>query len=249
MISSALHRLLIHTPAFYRWLLRATGRGSLEKRVFLKLIGPGQVVCDAGANHGDFTALFADLVGNKGEVHAFEPGPETFALLTETVGERKNCRLNQAALGEASGVAVLHQPGSDDGQASLREHTQGSWVRSEEVRHHECRVRTLDEYTLGFQRLDFLKCDVEGAELLVLRGAQATLARFSPVLFVEVYAEWSKAFDYSPADLIAFLVAAGYETFYLADAGLRRLEPEELVAGPANLLCAKKGTLPDGLEA
>ena len=67
-------------------VLRWTGSGCLEKRVYLALVREGDVVFDIGANLGHFTLLFSDLVGRRGEVHAFEPVPPTF--VTRIVAEK-----------------------------------------------------------------------------------------------------------------------------------------------------------------
>ena len=92
VITSSPHtfrRRLQHSLArrqdWYLRMLRWTGRGSLEKRLYLSLIREGDVVFDLGANLGYFTLLFSDLVGRGGEVHAFEPVPPTFARLRETI--------------------------------------------------------------------------------------------------------------------------------------------------------------------
>ena len=244
-----IHRLLARHRRLYSRLLRWGGRGSLDKRLFVQLVGAGQVVCDIGANRGHFTLLFSELTGKQGAVHAFEPGPATFGLLEKTLANQDNCRLNNVALGESRGSAILCQPGTDDGQASLRPHAAGSWSDAPTVEQHEIRMTTLDDYALSLDRLDFIKCDVEGAELLVLRGARATLARFAPVLFLEVYEEWTRAFGYRPADIVSFLVEAGYDMFFLVDDAVRRIEPGTEIRGPANLLCARRGALPDALEA
>lgn len=248
MIPRIVHRLLASKPRIYLRLLRLAGRGSIEKRVFLSLVRRGSVVLDIGANRGDFTELFADLAGTRGAVHAFEPVPPTFAMLKTRVGSRSNVHLHNIALGEIAGTATLHVPGEIDGQASLRTHEHGAWAESAERQHHECRMLALDEVARELPRLDFIKCDVEGAELLVLRGARETLERFSPVIFLEVFDEWTRAFDYTPADLVTFIRAAGYTTIFLVAESVRPLCDPAGIRGSVNLLCAKPGVLPDVLE-
>ena len=244
-----IHRLLIRRPRTYAGLLRWLRRGAVEKRVFLRSIRRGDIVCDVGANRGNFTLLFSELVGPAGEVHAFEPGPDTFAMLESTMSGRSNCRLNRFALAETPGEAILLQPGRDDGQASLQRHREGSWSDAKIVHEHPCRVSTLDEYAKEFTRLHFMKVDVEGAELSVLRGARETLTRLSPVLFLEVHAAWTAAFDYTPANLCQWLHEAGYTEFILAGEKIERLKLDRPIDGPTNLLCAKRDALPHVLEA
>jgi FkbM family methyltransferase len=242
-MKTGLERILCHWPRLYLTLLRITGRASLEKRAFLALIRPGEVVFDIGANRGHFTRLFSWIAGRKGAVHAFEPQPGTFAILRaamERAGRPQNVTLNLCALGDTNGAAVLHQPGSDDGQASLRTHHDGSWTEARSVHRYECQVRTLDEYAAKMARLDFIKCDVEGAELLVVRGGRATLKRLTPLLWLESNPDWTGGFGYAPEDLVAELRSLSYDRFFSAGETLAPLMDTDLARG-TNLLCAVSG--------
>jgi hypothetical protein len=95
--------------------------------------------------------------------------------------------------------------------------------------------------------LSFVKCDVEGAELPVLRGASESIRRFTPLVFVEVSPQWSADFSYQPADLARFLETFGYTRFFLVTDFLvpirdlrEDLDPARLPAS-ANLLCSQEG--------
>ena len=239
-MKTRLERILCRCPRLYLSLLRATGRASVEKRAFLALIRAGEVVFDIGANRGHFTRLFSWIVGRRGAVHAFEPQPGTFAILRtamERAGRPPNVTLNLCALGETNGTAVLHQPEGDDGQASLRTHHGGSWMRARSVHRYECQVRTLDDYAAKLARLDFVKCDVEGAELLVVKGGRATLKRLMPLLWLESNGDWTRDFGSTPGDLIAELRALGYDLFFSAEETLAPLTDSGITRG-TNLLCA-----------
>ena len=71
---------------------------------------------------------------------------------------------------------------------------------------------TIDEYVLekSVQKIDFIKCDVEGAELMVLKGAKKTIANCKPKIILEVFDSWTQRFSYSPADIDHFLSELGY---------------------------------------
>jgi predicted methyltransferase len=99
-MSRSLQIWLARHPACYLRLLTWLRRGSLEKKLYLSLVRPGDIVFDIGANQGYFTLLFSDLVGPAGYVHAFEPVPPTFARLRARIeqGQRyRNVRLNSVA--------------------------------------------------------------------------------------------------------------------------------------------------------
>ncbi|MDR3404344.1 MAG: FkbM family methyltransferase [Chthoniobacter sp.] len=241
-----LHYLLSRQPFLYRLALGAIQSPNREKRTFLRLVRDGDVVFDIGANRGDFTVLFSHMVGCHGRAHAFEPVPPTFQELSERI--RNECRfpnvsLNPCALGDTEGQFQIQVPAGDFGQASLRNHAIASWSRPERES-FDCQVRTLDAYVTekAIDRLDFVKIDIEGAELPALRGGQQTLDRFHPTIHCEYFAPWTEAFGYGAADLISFLQTHGYTHFYSGDLVPLSSPVQELekMTESQNLVCATK---------
>jgi hypothetical protein len=70
--------------------------------------------------------------------------------------------------------------------------------------------------------LDFLKCDVEGAEYFVFQGGIETIKKFRPMIFTEMLRKWSAKFNYHPNDIIQYLNAIGYSSFIIHDSRLKR---------------------------
>lgn len=208
-------------PSVYHGILRAWGRSNSMKVLLVALVRRGDVVFDVGANKGVFTALMSNLVGRDGRVHAFEPSPDTCALLRATLAERArnpaNVVVNASAVGTEDGVATLYTPQQDHGQASLKTHDAGSWSAHAAVRSAPVRVLALDTYSLTHapSRVDVVKMDVEGAELPALRGFAAGLRSAHPIVVCELCGAWTRAFDYEPSAVIAELRAAGYDSFFL----------------------------------
>lgn len=231
-------------PALHRLAVRYFSR-SVEQRTFVACIERGDTVYDVGANEGHFTILFSHLVGRRGAVRAFEPAPPALVKLRRRVAREitwDNVRVEATALADFVGVTELVMPGSDDGQASLHVHHVGSWAQAATRHSFPVQVTTLDDYVAreGIpQRVDFIKCDAEGAELSILRGARDLLASMRPALYLEFFGEWMSDFGYSATDLLNFLRAAGYDSLHLVEAsGIRALEGAgPTLVGPANLLC------------
>jgi FkbM family methyltransferase len=248
-IRSWLEPVLTCFPGLYARLIALRRAPSYEKILFLSLVRRGDFVVDVGANTGYYSLLFSNLVGARGRVDVFEPAPPTFAQLEAQIRRSSrfgNLVLNHCALADEERTADLYLPGNDHGQAALTRHSFGSWTADVPVQTYSCRVTTLDDYieSQKIGSLDFVKCDVEGAELLVLRGARETIRRFMPLIFLEVSAHWTADFAYEPAEVVRFLEALGYSRFFLVADGVNPLpDPQrDLDVGrlpdSANLLCA-----------
>jgi FkbM family methyltransferase len=177
-----------------------------------------------------------------------QPVVTTFSILAKAYDRWAvygNCRLNCCALADVGEIGHIQIPGDDDGQASLVRQVGGSWAEATIVTDLECEIRTLDDYARTYikDRLEFIKCDVEGAELLVLRGGEETICKFSPLLYLEACTEWAAQFGYHPTHLVQHLRRKGYNTFYWIGAYDGMVRPlktgsEHLWPGEnGNLLC------------
>ncbi|MBV9273457.1 MAG: FkbM family methyltransferase [Verrucomicrobia bacterium] len=230
---------LARWPFLYRAALDLFRSKNWEKRCYLRWVRRGDTVVDAGANVGTFTLLFSDLVGPHGVVHAFEPVGSSFQKLQTCMATKarfRNYYLCERALGERSGEVNITFPEEDPAQASLRMQTTGSWQPNTKLRSEAVSQITLDAYAAGLSRLDFLKCDVEGAELLVFQGAHQTLQRCLPKILVELNPAWSQSFGYHPTDTLAFLRSCGYRCFWLVGRTWHPLSASRQAAG--NVLCS-----------
>jgi FkbM family methyltransferase len=178
----------------------------------LELVRPGSTVCDVGANIGIWTLPAAALVGPDGSVHAFEPVPSTFAALAEHVRLNRlgNVRCNQIALSERTDVRTIWAASEGNTGAS------GFVARTAATEAIPTQSMTLDEYcdAEGIDSIDVLKVDVEGAELLVLRGASSRLSADSaPVIVFEVDANLMAELGWDLGKVLALLSAHGYSVY------------------------------------
>jgi FkbM family methyltransferase len=155
------------------------------QKTLVRLVRPGSVFFDIGANIGFFTLLGARLVGPSGIVVAFEPHPENSERL------RRNIELNLF-----SNVVVVQQAVSDtsgDRLLDSRHAATASIVSSDDARRVEGLLRveatSVDDYVDGRPDLtpDVVKIDAEGHEIEIVRGMQTTLERSGPVLICEMH--------------------------------------------------------------
>jgi len=186
-------------------------------RYFKSRIFNQAVVFDIGAYLGVY-ALTASRIALEGSVHTFEPDPRSARRLARAIEDNglQNVHLCQCAVAEKQGefrLALQDYPPQSLLQAPLLSHQ----FPDEHVKTISVSVRTVDEYcgAKGIRNVNLIKIDVEGAELLVLRGASNTIAASRPELMVELHEKQSQSFGYSVQDTINHLHMLKYEIFYI----------------------------------
>jgi FkbM family methyltransferase len=194
----------------FRWLTGTgpegwwLGLSEQEKLRFVaKVIAKDSVFCDVGANVGLYAMLAASKTGPAGRVFAFEPAARNCAFFREhmRMNHLSNVFLSQYAIGASDGEVSFDDSGdpvgfrvSDTGRTSVRLRSIDSLVESKEM-----------------PAPHYLKIDVEGAEMDVLKGAAKTIENHRPDVFIETHnrfvpgvheacAEWLRQRGYSVAE-------------------------------------------------
>ena len=191
--------------------------GSFEPdavRCFEKRLKPGDTVLDVGANIGAHTLRLAQIVGPTGKVFAFEPTAYACAKLRANLALNPDLAprvvLRQLLLADKPGSAVpesicsgwplIHESGLHPDHLGKPHSTEGA------------SSSTLDEAVAGagVESVAFIKLDVDGHELSVLRGATETLRKWRPGIMVELCPQVCSEHGYRFADLIACFSGLGY---------------------------------------
>jgi FkbM family methyltransferase len=140
-----------------------------------RMVQPGDICIDAGANFGYFSLLMAELAGREGKVLAIEPNSSLCRLLrfTSHVNEY-SFRVIQKALSDESGEITLQVPVDFWGGGTIRPEKVDDHITEERVQ-----TRSFDDLVAeeGLPRVDFIKMDCEGVEPLILKGMERTLDR------------------------------------------------------------------------
>lgn len=213
-----------HDPAMTRFLCQ------------LLRLQPGDVVLDIGANIGWYSLVLSTRAPEGVDIFAFEPHPENLELL------RENVRRNAAGAINVVPCAVSDVPGEQDlyvydgantGRHSMLPINQGERIRIKTV--------TLDSFweerKLGQRTPRFIKVDIEGYELVALRGGRQVLQRCPSILL-----EYSPAFmqdaGLQPAELLDLMFSLGFDCTRVDAGSAQPVTRDRLLAeqGQCNLL-------------
>ncbi len=183
---------------------------TVDSAMIMNLVSPNDCVVDIGANMGWYSINIAKTFPSC-KVHAFEPIPKTYAYL------ERNIKLNQMGnifpyhfglSSESKDLTFYFYPeGSGNASsANLSERKDAELVT--------CHVKKLDDFVnINKLHVDFIKCDVEGAELFAFQGAIETLKLDKPIVFTEMLRKWARKFDYHPNEIIKLFTSIGYRCF------------------------------------
>lgn len=188
-------------------------------RMVLEYLEPGMTFLDIGTHFGYFTLLSSFLVGNKGQVHTFEPTPSTFEMLQANIKNKSNIYANNiAAFSKQTSISfndygIKYSALNSIFDARLPE----AIISRLKPRKYEIKAITIDEYVKNKGiRPDFIKIDAESSEYDILLGMEKTINQFQPMISIEVGDMRVKGVPASK-DLIAFLVNRRYQPYEFKD--------------------------------
>ncbi len=193
---------------YYKY--RALGIIDEEMLMLPKLITKGGIAVDIGANIGLYSYTLSKLCDT---VEAFEPVPDSRRVLQAY--NARNINVYDAALSSTEGQAILNIPTENNvaiyGHASLS----NEFPRQKTI---QVPIRKLDDY--NFADVNFIKIDVEGHELDVIRGAKCTILKWQPIMLVEIE---QRHLSFPIDTVFEEIISCGYKGFFLYHNELHRL--------------------------
>ena len=187
-------------------------------------ITPESNVIDIGANYAYFTHRFANIC-TKGHVYAFEPIPFTYNVAKKIIESCrfKNVRIYQLGVGNENIQTVFEVPlqsfgAYSAGQAHLsgRDNELNGKEQHYKFSSHEkvnCKIIRLDDFKDIDKPIDFIKIDIEGAELFALKGMKDLLIKSKPVILLEINPFFLEGFKIKESELKEFIKGLDYSTF------------------------------------
>ena len=185
-----------------------------ETNLVKKVIKPGWTVIDVGANFGWYSIHFAQLVGQNGNIFSFEPIPETYEELNSNIklNSCQNIKAFDFALGNKVGTISFGVPNFDGGSGTSSEFLKYS-------KRIQTTMRKLDDVIKEqkINKVDFIKADIEGGELNMLKGAEKLLEDFRPKILIEIVDMHCQRFGHFPVDVYQFLINKGYKGLFIGN--------------------------------
>jgi FkbM family methyltransferase len=205
------------------------------------LIREDDVCLDVGANFGWFATLMSQKCGRKGQVYAFEPVPHIFAELSKNHqlnGSPANLNLVNSALGDEIGeIELFVFPDQPLGHSSVSKQGNSNFIA------YKSSITALNQYLKdnNVGEVNLIKVDIEGAELMFLKGATDLFKQKTPpILVMEMALGTSKSFGYTPNDLVEFIRSqCDYDFFEIIDTTfrLKKIDGFRENSIGANVLC------------
>jgi len=211
-LEERLREIFVPAPLYIRYrLAKELKKGERELHLVPFLADPNRAAVDIGANKGVWTLYLARHCTH---VYAFEANPKVYRWLARYTS-LPNVTTSNIALSDTQGMATLRIPRHARGYSNQHASLSPDNV-SENFAAVEVEAKPLD--ALKLEDIGFIKIDVEGHELAVLRGARETLARSKPTLVVEMEERHTKR---RIEDLIAEVERLGYFALVMTSQGLK----------------------------
>jgi FkbM family methyltransferase len=196
--------------------LESLNFGSYEEKelqVILQIISKHRNFLDIGANIGWYSLIIAKFY-KKLKVHSFEPIKKTYEFLLKNIkcNFLSNVKAYNFGFYNKNKKITFYTYPEGTGNSSIKNLSQRKSIQIA-----KCNVKVLDDFiTKKKIKVDFIKCDVEGAELFVFLGGKKTLLKDKPIVFCEMLRKWSKKFKYHPNEIILLFKRFNYRCFYVS---------------------------------
>jgi FkbM family methyltransferase len=194
----------------------------------------GAVVFDVGANIGIYSLLAGKKAGQQGHVYSFEPADLAYQRLNKNIRINKfeNISVYKQGVSDKNGTTNFYVC-EDDAYNSIGSRPMN---KVKEVKNID--ITSIDEFCIknNIRRIDVLKIDTEGADLLVLQGAKSVLtSETPPIIFCEFNKNIKSGFNFSLDDYRDFIISMKYRIYEIKNNMLHEFNPVQ--SNASEILC------------
>ena len=201
----------------------------MDLRVVKLLVDENDTTIDIGANIGVYSKFLSDYVGEDGRVYAFEPIKITYEFLKQNTKELnlRNVVCYNSALSDIEEEVIMEIPSVTAGENFFRARIIKTNNSIQKYKTYKIQTRILDEIKeIDSNNISFIKCDVEGHELSVLRGSRKTILASKCSLLVEVNDDPVE--DKDALSVFNFLVDLNYKPFWYDGENLKNYKKGDI---------------------
>ena len=198
------------------FIYRALGLGrkgrALEYVYHLpQLVREGDTAIDIGANLGYYARPIADIIGHEGHLYAVEPVPVIFSVLQRNMRGRKNVTLLNYALGEEErAIEMANDSVAAAGYFGTGRNFVSEGELSKDAVRFTAQMKRGSQLFADLKQIDFIKCDIEGYERVVIPELKPLLERHHPTLLIETDGDTRR-------DIVSLMMDLGYQAYMLKD--------------------------------
>ena len=198
------------------FLYRALGLGrngrALEYVYHLpQLVREGDTAIDIGANLGYYARPISDIIGHEGHLYAIEPVPVIFSVLKRNMRGKKNATLLNYALGEEERqIEMANDSVAAAGYFGTGRNFVSEGELSKDAVRFTAQMKRGSQLFADLERIDFIKCDIEGYERVVIPELKPILERHHPTLLIETDGDTRR-------DIVSLMEGLGYQAYMLKD--------------------------------
>jgi len=228
-----LRKLVLHSFKHkgYWWHGKKREQETIDK--FYKLISQGDTVIEVGGHIGYFSIIYSSLAGDNGKLFVFEPGKNNLNYTEKNLAPLENVTLIKKAVSNENGTVEFYLENlTGQNNSILKDYHQlegnikASGLDNINIEHVKVSCITLDTFVEESiqDKVNFIKIDIEGAELLALKGAAKVLKEHSPNMMIEVTSDAAEVFD----------ILTSLEYLLFTPSGTKIVEPNDLAG---NIFC------------
>jgi FkbM family methyltransferase len=222
-----------------------SGRKFEPEAPFMKfVVKPGDTCLHFGGSDGRHSYLMSQLIGPTGKVHVYEPSNYSYAIMSRLIRwhNLKNVTPHNAAIGDHEGSMVLSVPRKMSGHLGRAYGvvTDSGGTASDEKLATGNKTEFVDQPTAvvsldglmaaeKLAKVDFIRCDVEGAEIKFIEGGHKTLERDLPSLLIEIHPfSLQRNFASSAETVRDYFIRLGYRMWQLNDNDTEMFESTQI---------------------
>lgn len=213
------HAFVLYKPLYTSFKNK---QDAFEIELLKKYVRKGDTVLDIGANIGYYATLLAQLTGEKGIVHCFEPDKQNFEHLQKTVTGFTNIRIHNKAVGPKTEILKIYT--SKNLNVDHRTYKPEEYDQEIEVQ-----AISIDDYLASALKADVIKMDIQGFEMQAIQGMEKVLVHNPQVkLISEFWPYGLKKAGSSVTEYFQHLTNRGFTCYLLEKKTLRKLSLEDV---------------------